>query len=78
MKHIIATIAIATATVASFAAPSFAGFLSSADKARVERLTGVDASNLSASQEAFIHGVIATGELSETNAADRIRRVMTR
>jgi len=76
MKRIIATIAIATATVASFAAPSFAGFLSSADKARVERLTGADASHLSASQEAFIHGMISSGELSKSNAVSRIRGII--
>ncbi|NBB98779.1 MAG: hypothetical protein GVY34_11580 [Alphaproteobacteria bacterium] len=76
MKRIVATIAIATASVAGFAAPSFAGFLSSSDQARVERLTGVDASNLSASQEAFIHGMIASGELSKSDAAQRIRNVI--
>lgn len=78
MKRIIATIAIATATVTSFAAPSFAGFLSSADKARVERLTGLSARNLSASQEAFIHGLIASGELSQTNSVSRIRTVIAK
>ena len=40
MNRIIATIAIATATVTGFAAPSFAGLLSGAEKAQVERMTG--------------------------------------
>ena len=78
MKRIIATIAIATATVTSFAVPSFAGFLSSADKARVERLTGMNASNLSLSQEAYIHGLIASGELSKSNSSNWMRSVIGR
>lgn len=76
MNRIIATIAIATATVTGFAAPSFAGLLGSADQARVERVTGVNASNLSSSQKAFIHGLMARGELSKATSAGRIRAVI--
>ncbi|MBN2759682.1 MAG: hypothetical protein JXQ79_04215 [Rhodobacteraceae bacterium] len=76
MKRIFATVALAAATATSFAAPSFAAFLSNADIAKVEQLTGADASNLTLSQEAFIHGLIASGELSEPDAAQRIRTVI--
>jgi hypothetical protein len=76
MKRTLAIIALATATATSFAAPSFAAILSDADIMKVERLTGADASNLTTSQQAFIHGLIASGELSDSNAAQRIRAVI--
>lgn len=76
MKRTIATIALATATATSFAAPSFAAFLSDADIQRVERMTGVEASDLTLSQEAFIHGLIASGEINDSTAAQRIRTVI--
>lgn len=76
MKRTITAIALAAATATSFAAPSFAAILSDSDIAKVERLTGADASNLSVSQQAFIHGLIASGGLSEATAAQRIRTVI--
>ena len=75
MKRTFATLAIAATTATGFAAPSFADFLGSADRAKVERITGHSAADLTLSQQAFIHALFASGAMSRSgeNAAARIR-----